>query len=251
MATQNQTAEFYDSIATSYEEAFSHNEGLISFIRTSLTYLHPGSHVLDIGCGTGRPVATLLAAGGHRVTGIDISAAMVERSRAAVPSGTFEVADMQAWEPPPLSPPLPQSAGLEGEEKAEEQNRKKFDAIFCILSLFTLSREGMEGLVAKMGRWVKPRGGLLFLCSMAAEDLRPDPRSAEYDADGLCARDVVVRFLGTDAPVTLFTRAGWEVVLRTGGGFETVDTRMVRHIPPPDFDSDEEPHYYVVARKKY
>jgi SAM-dependent methyltransferase len=45
-----------------------------------LASTHPGT-VLEIGCGTGR-VAIPLARAGHAVTGVDISAAMLERCRA-------------------------------------------------------------------------------------------------------------------------------------------------------------------------
>ena len=40
--------------------------------------LKPGAKVLDIGCGTGKPVALFLAEKGHHVTGIDLSEKMIE-----------------------------------------------------------------------------------------------------------------------------------------------------------------------------
>ncbi|WP_431903901.1 class I SAM-dependent methyltransferase [Micromonospora carbonacea] len=45
--------------------------------------------VLDLGCGCGVPAARFLAAAGHRVTGVDISAVQVGRARRLVPTGTF------------------------------------------------------------------------------------------------------------------------------------------------------------------
>lgn len=41
---------------------------------------HPGSRILDLGCGTGRLTAAL-ARQGHRVTGVDPDAAAIERAR--------------------------------------------------------------------------------------------------------------------------------------------------------------------------
>lgn len=51
--------------------------------------------LLDLGCGTGQPVAAYLSAKGARVTGIDYAPAMVERARASLPEGDWYVADMR------------------------------------------------------------------------------------------------------------------------------------------------------------
>lgn len=49
-------------------------------------YAHlTGLHVLEIGCGTGRHTARLLAAG-NRVTGIDVSSGMLDQARAKIDS---------------------------------------------------------------------------------------------------------------------------------------------------------------------
>ena len=58
-----------------------------------------GPAVLDVGCGTGS-LSLLLAETGHRVTGVDLAPAMVERARdkltAAGLPGTFLVGDAAA-----------------------------------------------------------------------------------------------------------------------------------------------------------
>jgi ubiquinone/menaquinone biosynthesis C-methylase UbiE len=88
-------AEFFDGIGREYEAAYS---GLVARDEErewSLTELPPRARVLDVGCGTGRPSAELLAAAGHEVTGRDISSGMIEIARAQVPGARFEVADLR------------------------------------------------------------------------------------------------------------------------------------------------------------
>jgi arsenite methyltransferase len=69
----------------------------------SLGPLAPGDAVLDIGCGAGVDslVAARLVGAGGRVTGIDVTAAMIERSRASLSrlglaNLTFQVGEAEA-----------------------------------------------------------------------------------------------------------------------------------------------------------
>ncbi len=56
---------------------------------------YPLGAALDAACGTGRHAA-YLASLGHRVTGIDSTAEMLERARAKVPAAQFETGDLTA-----------------------------------------------------------------------------------------------------------------------------------------------------------
>ena len=56
---------------------------------------YPIGTALDAACGTGRHAA-YLATLGHRVTGIDATAEMMETAKAKVPSAQFETADLTA-----------------------------------------------------------------------------------------------------------------------------------------------------------
>ncbi|MCR4522039.1 MULTISPECIES: class I SAM-dependent methyltransferase [Bosea] len=57
--------------------------------------LAPGATVLDIGCGTGQPIARHLREQGHVVTGVDSAPAMIALCRARFPEGDWQVADMR------------------------------------------------------------------------------------------------------------------------------------------------------------
>lgn len=54
-----------------------------------------GPAVLDLGCGSGEPVARFLVEAGHRVTGVDSSATLIGLCRSRFPEQTWIVADMR------------------------------------------------------------------------------------------------------------------------------------------------------------
>lgn len=54
-----------------------------------------GATVLDLGCGSGEPVARYLIEAGHRVTGVDSSPTLIDLCRSRFPAGTWIVADMR------------------------------------------------------------------------------------------------------------------------------------------------------------
>ena len=57
--------------------------------------LPPGAWVLDLGCGTGRPLGAWLLARGFSVTGIDAAAPAIDRAREGLPAGEWICADMR------------------------------------------------------------------------------------------------------------------------------------------------------------
>jgi SAM-dependent methyltransferase len=57
--------------------------------------LSSGDMVLDVGCGSGRPMAAELLERGFRVTGVDSSARLIAHAAADLPFGRFFQADMR------------------------------------------------------------------------------------------------------------------------------------------------------------
>ncbi|HVY59064.1 MAG TPA: class I SAM-dependent methyltransferase [Xanthobacteraceae bacterium] len=57
--------------------------------------LAPGARILDLGCGSGRPVAQYMAGRGLHVTGVDSSATMISLCRSRLPGHEWIVADMR------------------------------------------------------------------------------------------------------------------------------------------------------------
>ncbi|KAF3920158.1 hypothetical protein AA313_de0203977 [Arthrobotrys entomopaga] len=223
---KEQDAAWYSSLGEKYEATFGHDPGLQKFLQKVLKHLPPKSKVLDVGCGTGRPVASTLANAGHSVTGLDISEVMVDLSRKAVPNAQFHVADMRIYSPPDGS---------------------QFDAVLNILSLFSLKREEIESTAKRWTNWM-PVGGLLCVGTVAAEDCHPETKGKGYDDDKWCARDIDFRFMGADIKIDLMTKLGWEKLLERCG-FEIVETMSDLFEPVKESDCDPEHHYFLIAKR--
>jgi ubiquinone/menaquinone biosynthesis C-methylase UbiE len=97
--------------------------------------LATGCAILDVGCGSGY-IASILEAKGFEVTGIDISAAMLELARANSPQSTFLRMDMKK-----LSFP-----------------RESFDCVICLYSIFHVPRRYHLGIFKQFNRVLRPNG---------------------------------------------------------------------------------------------
>ena len=91
MARRNEWEEFFDGHAPVYmENSFTKNTvEEVDFVLEELS-LPPGSHILDVGCGTGRH-AVELARRGYQVTGVDISSGMLAEAEKAAREAGVEV----------------------------------------------------------------------------------------------------------------------------------------------------------------
>jgi SAM-dependent methyltransferase len=97
----------------------------------------PGSVVLDAACGTGRH-SGYLAARGHRIIGVDRSAAMLARAREKLPQGDFREGDLEA---------LPVAS-------------HSVDVAVCALALVHLPE--LDRAVAELARVVRPGGRVII-----------------------------------------------------------------------------------------
>ena len=57
------------------------------------------SRILDLGCGTGRPMAEYVVARGHRVTGVDQAEALLAIARSHLPGESWIEARLEGFEP--------------------------------------------------------------------------------------------------------------------------------------------------------
>lgn len=165
-------AELFDAIGPGYEEAFGRPPVVARAVRELLGVLPPAARVLDIGSGTGRPVAEELTAAGCRVTGLDVSPVMVRLATAQVPGAEFVEADVRDWSSPPES----------------------WDAVCAYFPFLQLPRADTEAVLRNIARWLVPGGHLsLITVPMDAEAVPVEFLGHEIELTSFSAEDLEAR----------------------------------------------------------
>lgn len=150
-------AELFDAIGSDYERVFGRPPMVRRAVEWLTRTLPPGARVLDIGSGTGRPVADELVRAGHEVVGLDVSARMVELATAQVPGARFVHADIRSWESPHAS----------------------WNAVCAFFPFLQMSRAETESILARIARWLVP-GGLLALTTVPLDAERVPVRFFDH-----------------------------------------------------------------------
>lgn len=99
----------------------------------------PQAAVLDLGCGTGDPVARHLLAQGHRITGVDTSPDLIAMAQTRLPAATWITADMRTL-----------NLG------------SVFDGILGWHSFFHLTPDDQRAMFAVFARHAAPGAALMF-----------------------------------------------------------------------------------------
>lgn len=101
--------------------------------------LPPGGSVLDLGCGSGRPLAQHLVGQGFRVTGVDAAPDLLDLARANVPGQEWILADMRAL-----------ALG------------RRFDGVLAWDSLFHLGFDAQRAMIPRFRAHARPGAALMF-----------------------------------------------------------------------------------------
>lgn len=128
----------YRKVADAYARARSQSLFEMPMLST-LDRAAPGRELLDLGCGTGAPLAAWLSWRGFRVTGVDSAPAMLAHFRRNVPGGRAICADMRAL-----------------------ALRQRFDAVLAWDSFFHLSHRDQMRMIPRFAGLLRPKGVLIF-----------------------------------------------------------------------------------------
>ncbi|MFI6165914.1 class I SAM-dependent methyltransferase [Nocardia sp. NPDC051052] len=126
----------YNALSEHYDKAFGGQTKYQAWLAELDEHIPSAARVLDLGCGSGIPVARMLAATGRRVVGVDISDIQIARARQLVPDAEFVRADATAIDFGPDS----------------------FDAIVCLYALIHIPLDQQFPLLAKIAGWLRPQG---------------------------------------------------------------------------------------------
>jgi SAM-dependent methyltransferase len=134
----------YDAVAAEWDRLRDRTLFERRHLDRMLTHA-PGRRVLDLGCGSGRPIAQYLADRRCSVTGVDGAAAMIDLFRKNVPQADAIVADMR-----------------------ELELGESFDAILAWDSFFHLSPDDQRAMMPVFAAHAAPRAILMFTAGPAA-----------------------------------------------------------------------------------
>lgn len=144
--------------------------------------------MLDIGCGTGKPVCSLVASSGRSITGIDYSSTMIDLSRRQVPEGTFIHENMLDYVP-----------------------STRFDAAYSTFTLLIYTYDDLLKLMARIASWIV-EGGSLFILTLSPT---MDTKGVKEEENGTKIVDSI--FFGINTPLVLPTEDGWRKILDKAG----------------------------------
>lgn len=174
-------AEGYDQVAERYVAWSGKDPIRLHYVDRLIKSVPHGGRILDIGCGSGDPVAVRLVEH-FDVVGVDISATQVAFARRNVPAARFIESDIMEVRFPPL----------------------EFDAVCAFFSITHLPREEHAALLGRVNRWLKHGG--IFVGSFGVQET-----SGAVENDWLGAPMYFSQF-DAAANLALMREAGFEIL---------------------------------------
>ncbi|KAK4506416.1 hypothetical protein PRZ48_000146 [Zasmidium cellare] len=214
--------DMWDGLNIEYENAYQDNPFKKACIAKAITLLQPGARVLDVGCGTGIPVAKMLADAGMDVEGTDVAPNMVKLAQSRI-KGTFHVTDMVDYKP-------------EG----------TYAGVFIIYSQLGLSYTAFNATARRLAQALEP-GGVMVIGQSPADPGKVPANAPEWDETKSYVSGFNLPFMGEPFATLMFTREGQKGYLRSLGldiVYETVDV-----FQPQSAKAHAETQQYVIAQR--
>jgi SAM-dependent methyltransferase len=130
----------YEALAREFIRGRSRSSVGVATVRHWAKTLSPSAAVLDLGCGSGVPIAQAIVDEGLTVYGVDASPSMIAAFQAAFPEAAAECRSVEE----------------------SEFFRRSFDAVVAWGLMFLLPPVVQAKLIAKVSRALKPGGKFLF-----------------------------------------------------------------------------------------
>lgn len=134
-----ETQEVYQRNAARFDAERSKSLFERAWLEAFLTGLPPDAQLLDLGCGSGDPIAAYFLDRGYKVTGLDGAPAMLDLARAKLPAGDWRLGDMRDLNLP-----------------------ERFHGILGWNSFFHLTRPDQRALLPRLAAHLKPAGKLML-----------------------------------------------------------------------------------------
>ncbi|MBD2753996.1 class I SAM-dependent DNA methyltransferase [Spirosoma validum] len=172
--------DLYEAIADWFDQ--NRNKNLVerNYLEALLQNRRPGASVLDLGCGSGEPIARFLIEQGCQVTGVDGSSNMIALCKNRFPDMEWIRADMQTL-----------NLG------------RKYDAIIAWDSFFHLTHDAQRAMFSVFANHIQKDGMLLFTSG--------DEHGVAYGE--MSGHTVYHASLASAEYHSLFERYGFEVLL--------------------------------------
>lgn len=136
---KNKVYEAYDQIIHWFDDARTKTLMELDYLNLILSSIPSKGTILDLGCGTGEPIAQFFIEKGFKVTGVDGSPNMIELCKKRFPSERWLVSDMR-----------------------EIHLNQRFDAILAWHSFFHLEHDSQRQMFKLFESHIKPGGILAF-----------------------------------------------------------------------------------------
>jgi predicted TPR repeat methyltransferase len=143
--SEDSIVDLYERHAREYDRDRGKSLQERAWLDRFLTLVPPGGTVLDIGCGSGEPIARYLIGLGFEVTGVDASPSMIELCRERFPGSEWLLADMRTLE-----------------------LKRRFDGVLAWDSFFHLGMDAQREMFARFACHAR-RGAPLMFTSGSAE----------------------------------------------------------------------------------
>ncbi|WP_106639991.1 class I SAM-dependent DNA methyltransferase [Allosphingosinicella vermicomposti] len=132
-------SDLYDRTAHVWDAARSKSLFERKWLDRFMSLLPQAGTILDIGCGSGEPIARYFIDSGFAITGIDASPALIAMCKHRFPEQDWHVADMRAL-----------------------HMNARFDGLIAWHSFFHLSRDDQRKMFALFAAHINPKGILMF-----------------------------------------------------------------------------------------